>query len=387
MNEVFAAVEKIHAANLMCCLAVTGSGAPAIGWLTSVSGSSRTLLDAAVPYAHRAIDEYIGVHPRKSVSASVSRMMAAEAYRRAARLRDSPAQPVVGIGSTGSIATSRERRGFNEFYCTCWGAQVARTYHCRLDKSRNRTRQEEDAIVCSGIIKALADACAVPFDIPFELGMDEPLLVSEFEISTVWFAVDGTRQDLNGPVPDLAPGVPSVVIPGSFNPLHPGHVGMAEAAIEYFQNKGISARVFFELSMTNMDKPPISDADLATRASQFQGKYDLIATRTPKFVDKVKLFPGHAFVVGYDTARRILDVKYAGGCAEARLAELRAVLEAGCSFLVAGRLDGERFMTLSDLPQSEGLTEEEWQALFQDLGTFQRVDISSTELRKQPPGP
>ena len=51
----------------------------------------------------------------------------------------------------------------------------------------------------------------------------------------------------------------------------------------------------------------------------------------------------------------------------------------------AGRAEGDRFMTLKDVPLPDGMTQAELNelGLFSDLTTFSRMDISSTELRKQ----
>jgi hypothetical protein len=382
MAQVFAAVEKIHASPTMCCLSITGSGGPALGWLMSVGGCSKTLLEGTIPYAHSALYSFLPDKPGKSVSAAASRSMALASYQKALQLRDNESQPVVGIGATGSIATTRDRRGFDEVYVTCWGAATAKSYHCRMDKELKRTRLQEDQIVCSLIILALADACGVEFEVPFKLESNEPIKVSEFETPKVWFSVDGERHDLQGAVPDLAPGVVPVVVPGSFNPLHNGHKAMGQAATEFIKQSGQEARVFFELSITNVDKAPISEEDLLTRAAQFKGQYDLVATRTPKFADKVKQFPYHKFVVGFDTARRLLDPKYTNGCVQAMLEELKAIKGVGCSFLVAGRTEGDEFKTVKDLVMPEGMDPADFADLFVELTTFQRLDISSTELRK-----
>ena len=53
-----AIVETIHASKVRAVLHVTGGGARALGWLTSVPRCSSTLLDARVPYAREsALDD------------------------------------------------------------------------------------------------------------------------------------------------------------------------------------------------------------------------------------------------------------------------------------------------------------------------------------------
>ena len=79
------------------------------------------------------------------------------------------------------------------------------------------------------------------------------------------------------------------------------------------------------------------------------------------------------FVVGVDTAERVLQPRFYGGTAgrDASLAELAAL---GGRFLVADRLDGDSLKSLDDLDVGRFGT------LFERLPNF-REDISSTELR------
>ena len=61
-------------------------------------------------------------------------------------------------------------------------------------------------------------------------------------------------------------------------------------------------------------------------------------TASPIFSQKAALFPGAAFVVGYDTATRLVMPKYYGG-REGMLAAFADLRARRCSFVVAGRFD------------------------------------------------
>merc|ERR1711916_242676 len=105
----------------------------------------------------------------------------------------------------------------------------------------------------------------------------------------------------------------------------------------------------------------------------------IVTTKEQTFVDKAKVLPGRKFVVGYDTAVRIVDPRYYGdGKHEEMVAALADVYRNGGRFLVGGRLVGSSFHTLHDgsFPFPEGLPRD----LFQEIPDF-RIDLSSTELR------
>ncbi|NNJ11575.1 hypothetical protein EKD04_014655 [Chloroflexales bacterium ZM16-3] len=165
---------------------------------------------------------------------------------------------------------------------------------------------------------------------------------------------------------------PGPILSGAFNPLHAGHLGMAAAAAQICGQPAA-----FELAVRNADKGAIPAEEIARRAAQFVGRATLILSAAPLFAQKAALYPDRTFVLGYDTAVRLLDPRYYGGEPGLRAA-LDQIRAAGCRFLVAGRLVADRFQTLADLAIPPG---------YADLATaipekLFRADISSTALRR-----
>lgn len=163
---------------------------------------------------------------------------------------------------------------------------------------------------------------------------------------------------------------PKALLPGSFNPLHHGHWSMAAAASEL-----LGTEVAFELSRTNVDKPELTDEEVARRAAAFAGRADLWVTRAPRFLDKADLFPGATFVLGADTAVRLVDIRYYDGDAERLAAALDHLAGRECRFLVAPRLGPAGLVALDDLA-----IDPRWRGMFAEIPSF-RVDVSSTQLR------
>src|SRR5262249_27261900 len=133
-------------------------------------------------------------------------------------------------------------------------------------------------------------------------------------------------------------------------PLHAGHLHMAEAAGRLAQ-----APVAFELSVENVDKPTLSTEELHRRLRQFAWRAPVWLTRAPTFLQKTRPLPGAVFVVGVDTAERLVAREYHGG-SEARVREaLDAIRSCGCRFLVAGRADKDgTFRCLEHVAVPEG---------------------------------
>lgn len=166
---------------------------------------------------------------------------------------------------------------------------------------------------------------------------------------------------------------PRVLLPGAFHPLHEGHLQMAAVASRKFARPAE-----FEISVINVDKPPLEVSDLRQRTAQFSAEQRLWLTRAPTFLQKAKLFPGAVFAVGADTIVRIGDPKYYGHDRQAWEAAINAIASRGCTFVVFGRRLEDRFETLGDLEIPENLAR-----LCREVPEAEfRRDISSTELRR-----
>ncbi len=176
-----------------------------------------------------------------------------------------------------------------------------------------------------------------------------------------------------------APEPPRLLLPGSFRPVHEGHLAMARVA-----SGRLGLDCAFELSIQNPDKPPLDYVAISERIAAFLGHSGrLFLTNAPRFIEKARIFPGATFVVGDDTARRLVDPRYSGSDA-ARDVMLDEFESLGTRFLVFGRPDADgRFRILApadaDSPRVARFLEASTDAVPEDVF---RSDLSSTKVRQ-----
>lgn len=299
-------IERILNSGFRAVLVTTGGGSGALHALLSTPGASRFVADARIPYSSEALADFIGEKVEHSCSPKTAVLLSRQAFASQA----SSLKPL-SISCTAALQTDRERKGGDRAFICIKTAEAEKLYALYFSKT---SRAEQEALLSDWLLVLIAQA----------VGAERGLL-----------------------------------LPGSFNPVHQGHCNLLKVAEEMTGLRGI-----FELSASNVDKPDIPEEEILRRVSAIRD-IPVALTHAPRFVQKAQLFPKTTFVLGYDTAERLI--------AYAQPGEMEIFQTLETSFLVASR----NFQTLEKLILPKGA-----ESLFIEIPKDRfHEDISSTQLR------
>lgn len=383
-SEARTLIQAIHDSPGRTVMVIAGAGTHALASLLGVAGASRTLLEALVPYDWAAFDDFLGQTPEQYVALPTARLMAGRALSRGRWLHGD--ETVIGLACTATIATDRPKRGPHRAHIATWQPGGVASYSLHLQKGR-RDRRAEEELVSRLILNALAGAYGLSHRLilPLVTGAKLPgrsangdschehhddlarsaRRLRQGAISHFSISADGQVAEDRGQTP--------LILSGAFNPLHEGHLQLAKAAQAL-----LDLPITFELAAHNVDKDPLSPTAVLERMAQFAGRWPVVASHAATFLEKARRFPQTTFVVGYDTAARIIHPRYYDDSQEKMRQALSEIRQRGCRFLVAGRKsDDGQFHPAPSLEVPTG-----FDALFLPMHDF-RHDISSSELRRR----
>lgn len=170
------------------------------------------------------------------------------------------------------------------------------------------------------------------------------------------------------------------VYSGSFNPLHDGHIKIANHVYNnYVKGNDVDRRLVFEITKRNADKGSVSERDIRDRVNSiagigFETEVTDCDTFSSKFFELNKRYKDQnvviTFVVGDDTLERINDLKYYHDSEECFETVNTILKNNGVQYLVIPRY--ERQIELRPILKE--------MCFWTD---FEPVNISSTELRKK----
>ena len=289
MQKYLDIVNKIHASPYKLTIVSSGGGTNAISALLEVAGASNTILESHIPYSKESMDTFLNKKPDHYCSLDTCLNMAANAYKKSKEVdSESKTKHLLGIAITANLATTYEKKGDHKFFIVIQTYNYTKYLECFLDKGK-RTREEEEELITSCVISLLANSCGFEFNLP---SIDEEIRINEVIAEKSW------EKLFNDKVGFISNNIsnPELIFPGSFNPLHEGHIKMKELA-----EKKTGMHTTFEICARNADKPPLTFYEIKRTIDQFQNDESWMLTSAGRFSEKAEMFPNSVFIIGADT--------------------------------------------------------------------------------------
>ena len=147
-------VSSLNESPWQIALALTGGGSLAISDFLRQPGGSATILEATVPYARRALTDFLGQDREAACSVGTARAMAERAYERATRIARGK-ENVAGVGCTASLVTAVPKHGPHRIHVALRTDNELNVRTLVLNKGE-RTRDQEERIAADLILQSLA---------------------------------------------------------------------------------------------------------------------------------------------------------------------------------------------------------------------------------------
>lgn len=335
---------------------ITASGccASILSWFTLYTGSSKSTIEASAPYSKGAIDKHLGFTPEKYASQEVSDLTAKLNFIDSQNIymkekdwimTDRETIKYFGVGINGVVATSRKINGGHRCFMSMYTETDCTTVFVKL-LNETMSRVNQDLLLSDLFLLQIALKCGVKLEDQYkqflDTNKDNVQVVSELvrKHDLLDLVIDRGASNIvqwaNGKVTLNTELHGFVVVSGSFDPLHQGHLDLANLSAD--MHKISDHKVIFEIALNNADKGAIDKQKVLKRMEQFKLRnLNVMVSNHMLFTQKNEYLHNGVFALGFDTYKRLFDVRYYDNSMEVLILKMGEFLRKNNRFVVFKR--------------------------------------------------
>jgi hypothetical protein len=260
-----------------------------------------------MPYSKEDIDNFLGFSPDGYANEGTAMDFAMNAFYRAYQYEGAPA---IGIGVCAVTASTTAHKGDHRIFVATFQEHKATLTYVKLVKGVGAERRHLDGQICNTLlisaVKNATSSLTTGIDLPegciedFRNGRAETLAEERIR-RRPYFSSTGKRF-LEFPRDEYRKR--GAMLPGSFNPPHFGHFGLADGYIEH-----VGGPVAFTLEAEPPHKNQLRSWDILKRAKMLHGRNVYVTWGAPYYVDKARHLPGIGVLLGADSFETLFDSK------------------------------------------------------------------------------
>lgn len=411
-------------------MVVAGGGNGSLKEVFNQPGASASLRSALIPYS---LDSFPTYTNNKQINGCVnkdtSNILGQTAYRKTIEsllreealikekhnISDILNSNIFSIACTATLRSLTPKRGDHRFIVSSVSNIDTFIYEFTIDKTEDLSRVQEDDLTSDAIFLAIGNRCKIPYDLMSDNKLNKTILIHDDPFKNLY---DGKTKkvlcflkEINGSTfndrfncfEDINLPEDTLVFPGTFNPIHNGHIELAKIALIKlgWDITKPNSLIVFDIGCYNADKgfksideiKKIIDQNIIILKDSGITNFAFSVSSESLYSNKSYLYKNCYLLQGADTFERVLDTKYYENSEFKLISSLTEIYMNGCKFIIGGRLSYpsdptiltsyKKFITASSIINEKGknipikILETYIQLSEEDF----RIDLSSTEIK------
>lgn len=411
-------------------MVVAGGGNSSLKDVFNQPGASASLRSALIPYSLDSFPTYTNKSINGCVNIDTANILGETSYAKTVEsllkeeslskdkhnISDILNSNIFSIACTATLRSLTPKRGDHRFIVSSVSNIDTFIYEFTIDKTEDLSRVQEDELTSDTIFLAIGDRSKKPYELlSNKYNPKKTVIIRDDPFKNLYDSkikkVLCFSKDINGLTfdnrfncfEDINLPENTLVFPGTFNPIHNGHIELVKVALIKlgWDITKPNPLIVFDIGCNNADKgfksideiKKIIDQNVIILKDSGITNFAFSVSSVSLYSDKSYIYKNCYILQGSDTFERVLNTKYYEHSEYKLIFSLTEIFMNGCKLIIGGRLSSpsdstilisdKKFITASSIINEKGknipakildtyieLSEEDF-----------RVDLSSSEIK------